>query len=44
MKIRELERGDVSVHSEFFPILNQLSPAADWEMADFASLWEIYQE
>jgi glucosamine-phosphate N-acetyltransferase len=40
--IRELERGDVSVHSEFFPILNQLSPTADWEATDFASLWETY--
>jgi glucosamine-phosphate N-acetyltransferase len=42
MKIRWLERGDVSVHSEFFPILNQLSPAKDWEMMDFASLWKVY--
>jgi glucosamine-phosphate N-acetyltransferase len=42
MKIRELERGDVSVHSEFFPILNQLSPAKDWEMLEFASLWQTY--
>ena len=42
MKIRELERGDVSVHSEFFPILNQLSPAKDWERLEFASLWQTY--
>ena len=42
MKIRELERGDVSVHSEFFPILNQLSPTSDWEEIGFSSLWETY--
>ena len=43
MKIRRLQENDVSLDSEFFPILYQLSPTADWEATDFASLWEIYQ-
>jgi len=43
MKIRRLQENDVSLDSEFFPILNQLSPTTDWEATDFASLWEIYQ-
>ena len=42
-KIRELKKSDVSLDSEFFPILNQLSETVDWHELEFGRLWDVYE-
>ena len=42
MKIRRLQKNDVSLDSEFFPILNQLSETVDWHKLEFGNLWDAY--
>ena len=43
MKIRPLQKNDVSLDSEFFPILNQLSETVDWHKLEFGYLWDTYE-
>ena len=43
MEIRRLQKNDVSLDSEFFPILNQLSETVDWHKLEFGHLWDAYE-
>ena len=43
MKIRRLQKNDVSLDSEFFPILNQLSETVLWRRLEFGRLWDAYE-
>ena len=40
--IRRLQRGDISLDSEFFPILNQLSETINYHNLPFEWLWDTY--
>ena len=42
-EIRKLKKSDVSLDSEFFPILNQLSEIVDWHKLELGRLWDAYE-